>query len=62
MQQYTNEKAAVGCIQAGVDIVLSPQDFVKAFDAIVAAVENGTITEARLDQSVRRILKLKKQR
>ena len=62
MQQYTNEKAAVGCIQAGVDIVLSPQNFVKAFDAIVAAVENGTITEARLDQSVRRILKLKKQR
>ena len=61
-QQYTNEKAAVGCIQAGVDIVLSPQDFVKAFDAIVAAVENGTISEARLDQSVRRILKIKKKR
>lgn len=60
-QQYTIDKATVGCIQAGADIVLCPKDFVKAFDAVVAAVENGTITEARLNQSVRRILRLKKQ-
>ena len=58
-QQYTIEKAAVGCIQAGADIVLCPKDLIEAFDAVIAAVENGTITEERINQSVRRILKLK---
>ena len=58
-KQYTIEEAAVGCIQAGTDIVLCPKDLVKAFDAVIAAVENGTITEERINQSARRILKLK---
>ncbi len=58
-QQYNCAEATVGCIQAGVDIVLGPQNFVQAFDAVIAAVKNGTITEERINQSVRRILKLK---
>ena len=58
-QQFTSAEAAVGCIVAGADIVLGPQNFIEAFDAVVKAVENGTIAEARLDQSVRRILRLK---
>lgn len=61
-QQYKNADAAVGCILAGVDIVLGPQNFVQAFDAVIDAVEKGVITEERLNQSVRRILMLKKQR
>ena len=60
-QQYNNTEAAVGTLQAGADIVLGPQNFVKAFDAVVKAVEDGTLTEERINQSVRRILKLKKQ-
>jgi len=60
-QQYNCAEAAVGCIQAGVDIVLGPQNFPEAFDAVVAAVNNGTISEERINQSVRRIMKLKKQ-
>ena len=59
--QYTNAEAAVGTLQAGADIVLGPQNFVEAFDAVVKAVEDGRLTEQRIDQSVRRILKLKKQ-
>ena len=58
-QQYTSAEAAVGSIQAGVDIVLGPKILVEAFDAVMAAVEKGTITEERINQSVRRILKLK---
>lgn len=58
-QQYSVEEAAVGSIKAGADIVLCPKDFVKAFDAIMTAVESGTISEERLNQSVRRILLLK---
>lgn len=59
VQQYTNIEAAVGCIMAGADIVLCPSNYVEAFDAVVAAVENGTISKKRIDQSVRRILELK---
>ena len=58
-KQYTLEKAVVGCLVAGVDIVLSPHDFVSAFDAIEAAVKSGKLTEERINQSVRRILLLK---
>ena len=61
-QQYTSAEGAVGSIQAGADIVLGPRYFIEAFDAVMAAVNNGTITEERINQSVRRILKLKKQR
>jgi len=42
-------------------IVLGPQNFVEAFDAVVKAVEDGGLTEQRIDQSVRRVLKLRKQ-
>jgi len=58
-QHYTSAEAAVGSIKAGVDIVLGPRDFMEAFDAVIEAVNNGTISEDRIDQSVRRILKLK---
>ena len=60
-QQYTNAEAAVGTLLAGADIVLGPQNFVGAFDAVIKAVEDGTLTEERINQSVRRILRLKKQ-
>ena len=59
--QYTNAEAAVGTLLAGADIVLGPQNFVEAFDAVVKAVEDGVLTEQRIDQSVRRILRLKRQ-
>ena len=61
-QQYTSAEAAVGSLKAGVDIVLGPRYFTDAFDAVMAAVNNGTLTEERINQSVRRILKLKKER
>ncbi len=34
-QQYTNAEAAVGTLLAGADIVLGPQNFVGAFDAVI---------------------------
>ena len=58
-QQYSSADAAVGSIQAGVDIVLGPKNLAEAFEAVIAAVNNGTITEERINQSVRQILKLK---
>ena len=58
-QQFSSAEAAVGSIMAGVDIVLGPKNFVEAFEAVVKAVEKGTISEERINQSVRRILTLK---
>ena len=49
----------MGSILSGVDIVLGPKNLVEAFDAVIDAVDNGTISEERINQSVRRILKLK---
>ena len=57
--QYTSAEAAVRSILAGADIVLGPRHFTEAFDAVIAAVNNGTISEERINQSVRRILTLR---
>jgi beta-N-acetylhexosaminidase len=50
---------AVQAIEAGVDQLLMPSSLGDSIDAVLAAVHDGTITEARIDQSVTRILKLK---
>lgn len=50
---------AVKSLQAGVDILLMPADFKEAYNGVLDAVNNGTISEERLNQSVRRILTLK---
>lgn len=60
-RQYSSGEAAVLSIQAGADIILGPKDFIEAFNAVLNAVEAGTITEERIDESVRRILTLKAQ-
>ncbi len=57
--QYTPSQAAVAAIQAGNDIILMPADFQSAYQGILDALRNGTITEERLEESLRRILKLK---
>ena len=58
--QYSTAEAAVGSILAGVDIVLDPSNYIVAFEAVMSAIDNGTITEDRINQSVRRILRLRK--
>jgi beta-N-acetylhexosaminidase len=56
---YPEGEAAVRSIKAGADVVLYPPDVEKAFLGIKQAVASGEITEARLDESVRRILEAK---
>ncbi len=59
-QQYGDAKSAVMAIKAGVDIVLMPNDLGTAYNAVLNAVKSGEITQERLDESVRRILNLKR--
>ena len=56
---YSSGDAAIAAIQAGVDVVLMPEVLSEAFEAVVAAVENGTISETRLNESVYRVLQYK---
>lgn len=57
--QYDSAQVAVKVIQAGADMLLEPEDFRSAYEGIVRAVEAGVITETRIDESVRRILRVK---
>ena len=57
--RYDSAQAAVMAFQAGADMILMPEDFQSAYEGILQAVNSGTISEERLDQSVMRILETK---
>lgn len=56
---YTPGEAAVLAIEAGCDLILMPDDLDAALQALRDAAADGTLTEARIDESVLRILTLK---
>ena len=58
---YTADHAAVMAVNAGVDMILMPQDYETAYNGLLQAVQDGTITEERIDESVERIVKVKLQ-
>ena len=57
--QYSSSEAAVAALNAGADMLLMPEDFQSAYQGVLSAVENGTVPEERIDESVRRILEVK---
>lgn len=61
-KHYSFEETGVKAVQAGVDIVLVCHEYeheIDVYNGILKAVQNGTISEDRLNESVRRILKVK---
>lgn len=56
---YTPEEAAVMAIEAGADMLLMPEDFEKAYNAVLTAVQDGTISEERINESLDRIYRVK---
>ena len=58
-EQYTADQAAVNAVLAGADMLLMPADFQTAYQGILNAVAEGTLTEERINDSVRRILEIK---
>ncbi len=52
-------EVAVLTVQAGTDCILVSADYREAADALIAAVADGTLTEARIAESVERILRAK---
>ena len=58
-EAYSSTDAAVKVLEAGADMILRPESFYEAYAGIVKAVKIGVLTEKRIDESLRRILKLK---
>lgn len=56
---YGADEAAVLAVQAGCDILMQPEDLEETLNALLTAVENGEISEERINESVLRILYLK---
>ncbi|WP_030418172.1 glycoside hydrolase family 3 N-terminal domain-containing protein [Streptomyces sp. SCSIO 75703] len=57
--KYGDERVPVLALKAGVDQLLNPPDLDLAWNAVLAAVRGGELTESRLDESVLRVLRLK---
>ena len=56
---FPRGEAAVRAVLAGADVILMPNDVKQAIDAIVLAIDEERLTEGRIDESVRRLLRLK---
>ncbi|WP_335936704.1 glycoside hydrolase family 3 protein [Streptomyces sp. PTD5-9] len=57
--KYGDERVPVLALKAGVDQLLNPPNLPVAWNAVLAAVRSGELDEARIDESILRILRLK---
>lgn len=58
-EYYTSEEAAVNAIKAGADMIYLPENFEEAYNGLLEAVNGGSIQESRIDESLRRIYRIK---
>lgn len=58
-EYYGADEAAIMAIKAGCDMILMPEDFEKAYESVIQAVVNGTISEERINDSLTRIFSVK---
>ncbi|MFF3376962.1 glycoside hydrolase family 3 protein [Streptomyces sp. NPDC002680] len=58
-EKYGDDRVPVLALKAGVDQLLNPPSLDIAWNAVLTAVRQGELTEARLDASILRVLRLK---
>jgi beta-N-acetylhexosaminidase len=58
-QKYGDARVPVLALKAGANILLNPPDLDVAYNAVLAAVRSGELSERRIDESVFRILLMK---
>lgn len=58
-EYYSSEQAAVMALKAGCDMVLMPENFEEAYNGVLQAVRDGIISEERVNDSLRRIYRIK---
>ena len=57
-EYYAADEAAVMALKAGADMILMPETE-KAYEGVLAAVKDGTIAEERINDSLKRIYRVK---
>ncbi len=60
-RRFSRGEATVRALEAGADVILMPPDIEAAVMGVVDAVDEGRLPEARVDESVLRILRAKEQ-
>jgi len=58
-EYYSADQAAVLALRAGCDMLLMPENFKEAYNGVLQAVQDGTISEERINDSLRRIYRIK---
>lgn len=56
---YEADVAAIMALKAGADMILMPEDFQQAYEGVLEAVQDGTISQERVDDSLKRIYRVK---
>jgi beta-N-acetylhexosaminidase len=56
---YSKDEICAKAVEAGVDILLMPSSSRQCLKSVKQAIEDGKFDEERIDESVRKILKLK---
>ena len=59
VKHFSVREVALRCVNAGIDLILMPQGETEAIDAIENAVNNGSISEERINLSAKKILNAK---
>ena len=58
-EYYTSSEACVKAIKAGADMVMCPEDFEEGYTAVIEAVRSNVISEERINDSLKRVYKIK---
>lgn len=57
--QYSAKEAAVMALNAGADMILQPQNFKEAYQGVLEALQDGTISEERINNAIHHIFMVK---
>ena len=58
-EYYGADEASIKALKAGCDMILMPEDFELAYQGVVEAVKDGTIDENRINDSLKRVYRIK---
>lgn len=58
-EYYGADEAAIRALKAGADMVLMPENFELAYEGVIAAVKDGTLSEDRINNSLKRVFRIK---
>lgn len=58
-EYYAADEAAVAALKAGCDMILLPEDLDTAYQGILNGIAEGSVAEARINDSLKRVMRVK---